>query len=543
MAVAYDTHTLKGETTGDSTWSHTAASSGVRGVLVYIATVDVNTTPVGVTYGGSAMTLIATAKDTATELGGAFAYWIGLDGNLQGTQTVSVDVGATQVWIGMAISHTASMGLSYVTGTQAENAANPSISLTAPHSGFVGYPSGAYYTGATAPLGAGSGFSEIGGVDSGNNAYAFLRYTTGTTTGNATVATAAAASDDLAFVAVLVGENVLATGIVAETDSALAPTVVSPITVAAGIIAEADEALAATVYQTQPGQTIETGIVAEADTALAATVLPGAVSVTTGIVSEVDEAIAASVASPISIAAGIVVEADEALAATAAPGVAVVECGIAVEGDAVLAATFVGALSVATGITAEVDEALPATVVTGGGSQSVTTGVVVETDAVLAATFAGSIGVVCGLVTETSEVLAATAVPGVFTAVTGVAAEVDEAIGVSASAPQTVVVGIVSESCSALSATVSAQITVEAGIAAEIDVSLAALAVYDQSIVCGFAAEVDAAIGLGGGAGSDVAYSSYGGSQIPASFVPFQPNAVSTVEDDEAIAAALVLLA
>jgi len=391
MAVAYDTHTLKGETTGDSTWSHTAAASGVRGVLVYIATVDVTTIPVGVTYGGSAMTRIATAQDTLTEPGGAFAYWLALDGStLQGTRTVSVDVGATQVWIGMALSFTASSALSYNTGVQQENAANPSITITAPHAGFVGYPSGAYYTGVTAPLGAGSGYTEVGGVDSGNNAYAFLRYTTGTTTGNATVATAAAASDDLAFVAVLVGENVLTPGIATSTESALTATVVSPVTISCGIATETDTALAATVVQSAPAQTIACGIAAETDTALAATVVPGPVTITPSIATETDTAQASTVATSIAITCGIATETAQGLAATVASS-ATIQPGIATETSTALAASTATTITIQTGTATETgnEEALPVTVV---AATTIGTGIATEADTALAATIDQSAG-------------------------------------------------------------------------------------------------------------------------------------------------------
>lgn len=250
MTIAFDTSTVKGSTTGDSTWSHTAGASGIDAVIVYIIQRATNTPPIGVTYGGTAMTKFSEANDTATETGNTTA-WI-LRSPAQGTQTVSVDVGAAAVWIGTALTYTSDNGTSVYFAVQQENAANPSITVTVPAS-YVNISSGGYFTGATAPIGAGTNYTAFGGVDFGNDAGEGLRLTTGTTTGNPTVATAAAASDDLAFVAVAIGQSILLTD---SVDSLLKKTQRSVSSVDARlskpIVSSIDSALKQTIRTTYP---------------------------------------------------------------------------------------------------------------------------------------------------------------------------------------------------------------------------------------------------------------------------------------------------
>jgi hypothetical protein len=211
MTVAYDTSTVVGETTGDkSDWSHTAGAANIKGALVYIVIRNSNTPPVGVTYGGVAMTKITEANDTNAEIGNTTAWFLTNPGN--GTKTIAVDVGAAQVWGGIAITCTGAANLTTRVGTPVEaNADDPSIVIDNP-AAWVNYPSGAIFSGQTDPASttAGTGFTVLGGVDFTGGGVSdtaqFERYTTGTVTGDPTVAFTTAATDDVAMVAVSMGE-------------------------------------------------------------------------------------------------------------------------------------------------------------------------------------------------------------------------------------------------------------------------------------------------------------------------------------------------
>jgi len=208
MTVAYDLASNIGATTGDctgTTWSHGGAAANVKGVLVYIAISNSNTPPVGVTYGGAALTKIAEANDTSTEKGNCTAWFLGV-AVAQGARYVTVDVGSSQLWCGACITVTGVADTETYYGVVQENAANPSPTVTVPAT-FVSYPTAGMYSGLAAPtdIAAGTGYTAFGGVDQGNDVAQFERYTTGTVTGTPTI-NFTSATDDCAMVAVAMGE-------------------------------------------------------------------------------------------------------------------------------------------------------------------------------------------------------------------------------------------------------------------------------------------------------------------------------------------------
>lgn len=113
------------------TWSHTAASSGVKGVVVCINHGTSSTDHISaVTYGGVAMSRIQRNTDTATEPGASEIWFLG-SSIPQGTQTVSATCGATTDDIQfVSISFLASADLEVIDFDGiSENIANPSVTL------------------------------------------------------------------------------------------------------------------------------------------------------------------------------------------------------------------------------------------------------------------------------------------------------------------------------------------------------------------------------------------------------------------------------
>src|SRR5574343_758666 len=97
VAVRVATEHVRSDTTSPQTFSHAAAASGVKGVVVAIVHGTSSTDHVSaVSYGGVALTRVVRATDTATEPGAAELWFkgTGLSG-VQGTQTVSYTPGTT----------------------------------------------------------------------------------------------------------------------------------------------------------------------------------------------------------------------------------------------------------------------------------------------------------------------------------------------------------------------------------------------------------------------------------------------------------------
>jgi hypothetical protein len=199
-----ESHTASTPSTNQASfsWSHGGAASGVKGVLVF--TFDINTTNdnvTGVTYGGSALSAVASgsARDTASEPGGAKAWFLG-SSVPQGTQTVEVTRtnNADGVYA-IAITVTAG-GDTETTGTVTVNE-NATPSEQSINDGSPGTNStrfaGLYFGNSTATAGANS--TLLHEIDLASQGCLVVRETTAGQ-GARSVGFTAAGADDLASV-------------------------------------------------------------------------------------------------------------------------------------------------------------------------------------------------------------------------------------------------------------------------------------------------------------------------------------------------------
>jgi len=143
MAVAFDASTNGTQFRDNSNYGHPNPSTFThtpvgtpRGVIVLLTQVAIsaNDCITGVTYGGVSMTRVPTngfAQDTATELGAAYAYFLG-SGIPTGAQTVSIayDDNEESMKRAVCITLTASADTEVVASGRVQgDTANPSISL------------------------------------------------------------------------------------------------------------------------------------------------------------------------------------------------------------------------------------------------------------------------------------------------------------------------------------------------------------------------------------------------------------------------------
>jgi hypothetical protein len=198
--------------TGTATfsWTHTVVGTP-KGAFVFVME-DVGVTDVisGVTYGGTAMTRINRAADTAGEPGSCYAYFLGAS-IPTGNQTVQVTVSSgTTAKFGVAFTVTAGSN-TQTSGTASctvsADVLNPSCSVT----GISGasYGAAGLYSGQNAPssIAAGSGFTIGPTNDYGSQSAGSERRTTQQASGNETIAFTVA-SDDVAMVGVAIEQTV-----------------------------------------------------------------------------------------------------------------------------------------------------------------------------------------------------------------------------------------------------------------------------------------------------------------------------------------------
>lgn len=162
-------------------------------------------------WGGTAMTRIVRAVDTATEAGAAEIWWLGAMPGVsvpQGTQNFSYTSGGTTDDI-HAVGITLLADTPYLQiasfGTVQENAANPSVTLIT--GGWSGMAFASMYSGLTdiSSVTAGTNCTAIGtGELAGNFCSRVVRQTTGGTADFAVAITSS--SDDCAFAAMMVVE-------------------------------------------------------------------------------------------------------------------------------------------------------------------------------------------------------------------------------------------------------------------------------------------------------------------------------------------------
>jgi hypothetical protein len=217
--VMYDTGTehVRTGTTSPQTFSHAAAASGVRGVVVALVHGTSATDHVSaVSYGGVALTRVVRTTDTVTEPGAAELWFVGTGlSGVQGTQTVSYTPGATTDDIHavcMTVLSDADLEVIDFDSTNT-NAANPSLTLQ--YGSRTGLAFAALYGGGSAP----SAFTPNGNCETVHDHDLGAFYSEvirQTTPNNADFAIGGtAASDDVAFVAMVVGK-------VADTNKELA---------------------------------------------------------------------------------------------------------------------------------------------------------------------------------------------------------------------------------------------------------------------------------------------------------------------------------
>lgn len=189
--------------TTSTSWTHTPVGT-LQGVVVLITQGTVATDRISaVTYGGVPMTRVQFAQDTVGEPGAAYAYFLG--GTIPtGSQSVAVTVSA-----GTETKAAQSVGLRATgptrvaaSGKQEGDVANPSITLPtlASFEGmvFASLLSGANATSSHSP---GANFANMGSVSFGAQS---VRNEWGTLSGANVVADYAAASDDVAMVALAI---------------------------------------------------------------------------------------------------------------------------------------------------------------------------------------------------------------------------------------------------------------------------------------------------------------------------------------------------
>jgi len=160
MAVAHDagSESAVSASTASFSWTHTPSGTP-RSALVFVLSIQSTGDDTGVTYGGTAMALVAggEANDTATEQGTVRTYF--LDNVAAGAQTVEVTRvnDATQM-MGIAATQTAAgatqVGPTIVLLEENGTYAEQSVDDGSPGTASVRYVAG-YYGGATpAPVGA-----------------------------------------------------------------------------------------------------------------------------------------------------------------------------------------------------------------------------------------------------------------------------------------------------------------------------------------------------------------------------------------------------
>lgn len=222
MAVAHDTasESATGSTGSTSeasfTWSHSGASSGVKGVLVF-SFVNANANDAtSVTYGGSSLTAVTAGRavDTLTEAGDCKAWFLG-SGVPQGTQSVIVNrTNNANVMYAVAITVTAS------TDTETFNPVllQENQALAEQYVVDCGLTNSVRYAGVNSglathpPAGANSTELHFFPSTAGTRSISTVRETTAGA--GARLVGFTAATDDVAFVGVAIREVVNQTGMI-----------------------------------------------------------------------------------------------------------------------------------------------------------------------------------------------------------------------------------------------------------------------------------------------------------------------------------------
>ena len=201
--------------TSTNSWTHTPVTATPCGVVVMIAQNVVSTDLItGVTYGGVAMTRIATdgfAQDTVGEPGAAYVYFLGSNVPT-GAQSVAVTVSSgTDAKTGWAVTLSGDADQAIAASGKIQvDTLNPSVTL-ATDGYFDGVCLSVFFSGLNAPtdgtITAGTGYTKLtasaaGGRDFGTES-ASAQYASGLKGANIACGWTAA-SDDVAMIALAV---------------------------------------------------------------------------------------------------------------------------------------------------------------------------------------------------------------------------------------------------------------------------------------------------------------------------------------------------
>jgi len=190
-------------------WNHIPVTSTPRGVGVFIVVPIATTTVVSaVTYGGIALSQVATARDTAGEVGTTEFWYLGSNVPT-GTQAFNVLLDASTTSGKWGVGFTVSASFDTVISQFAVEENNQALAEHTLSTVNVGVLlAGTYYGGSTPPA-AGSNSTTVFDIDYGAYAARVVRETT-ETLGKRTVGFSAAA-DDVAAVYVAIEEVIPAT--------------------------------------------------------------------------------------------------------------------------------------------------------------------------------------------------------------------------------------------------------------------------------------------------------------------------------------------
>lgn len=218
MAVGFVASATSGSQASVASFSIGTLGTGARGGIVFVCTHN-SATPVdtGVTWNGTAMTLLYSATDTDTEPGVVRAYF--LDNVTNGTISVTRTNNAT-VCVGYAASISAlRVTRAYQTITRVSSTQNTDANTSTTGTGASGEVAvddgspgtssmrfAASYTGAATPVANGTNSSALQSLDSTALGSSFVRETTAGQ-GSRNVGFATGTTDDWALVAVAVREE------------------------------------------------------------------------------------------------------------------------------------------------------------------------------------------------------------------------------------------------------------------------------------------------------------------------------------------------
>lgn len=250
MAIALDTATNTAAGTGNLSWTHTGASSGVCGALVFVTGISSTDIVSTVTYGGVTMTQLTGSPNLLTtgELGAVSAWF--LKNPAQGNQTVSITVtgSVSKRPVCITVKDTAATVTTWVNDVDATinstSSANPSVTLSLnSQTSFccIAFVSGQNAVSGISPLSSWTSQLEH---DFGNQTAGYYTYDT---IGSSDVSAGwTQTAEDAVAIAVALAENLFitaASATFAETDTAVTLKKTSLLSAASATYTEAASAV------------------------------------------------------------------------------------------------------------------------------------------------------------------------------------------------------------------------------------------------------------------------------------------------------------